>query len=247
MRRDEAIPFWFAMALLTAWGASQAHRVIGSRLVIAQFEADKTADLKIDFPPPVDPDLGTHADVRSWSTQRVSAHLDRLKKKTEAPIAILRISRIGLKVPVFNGTDELTLNRGVGRIIGTAQVGGSGNIAIAGHRNGFFRALQDVARGDLIEVVQPQHTDTYIVRQTQVVTPEDVSILGQTTAPTLTLVTCFPFYYIGHAPKRFVVTAHLKPSHHAIMAADPGLATITKWGRNHDTKLPDLLKLRSRR
>ena len=236
MRRGEAILFWLGMAMLTVWGAFQFHSVIGSRLPVAQFDTDETANLKIGFPPPVDPDLGTYADLRSWSTQRVSAYLDSLKKKTEAPIAILRISRIGLKVPVFDGTDELTLNRGVGRIIGTAQVGGSGNVAIAGHRDGFFRALQNVARGDLIEVVQSQHTDTYIVRQTQVVAPEDVSVLGPTTTPTLTLVTCFPFYYIGHAPKRFVVTAHLKPSHHAIMAADPGLATITKRRRNQDTK-----------
>jgi sortase A len=137
-------------------------------------------------------------------------------------------------VPVFDGTDDLTLNRGVGRIIGTAQVGGSGNLAIAGHRDGFFRALQDVARGDLIELVQSRHTDSYIVGQIRVVTPENISVLGRTAVPTLTLVTCFPFYYIGHAPNRFVVTAHLKPSRHAIMAGDPGLTTITKRRRNHD-------------
>src|SRR5262249_45984864 len=208
------------LALLMVWGAFQFHSVIGSQLAIARFEADETANLKVNFPTPVDPDLGTQADLRSWSSKRASSYIDSLAKKTDTPIAILRVSRIGLKVPVFNGTDDLTLNRGVGRIIGTAQVGGAGNLAIAGHRDGFFRALQDIARGDSIELVQSRRTDTYIVRQVRVVTPNDISVLGPTTVPTLTLVTCFPFYYIGHAPRRYIVTAHLKPSRHAVMAAD---------------------------
>lgn len=218
MRRVEAALFWFGMALLLVWGASQLYRIMGSQLAIAQFEAPEPVGVKIDFPQPVDPSLGTQADLRSWSAKRVSAYFDSLAKKADPPIAILRVSRIGLKVPVFNGTDDLTLDRGVGRILGTAQVGGAGNLAIAGHRDGFFRSLQDIARGDLIELVQPQHTDTYVVRQIRIVRPEDVSVLGSTTVPTLTLVTCFPFYYIGHAPKRLIVTAHLKPSRHAIMA-----------------------------
>jgi LPXTG-site transpeptidase (sortase) family protein len=137
---------------------------------------------------------------------------DSLTKKADIHIAILRIRKINLEVPVFNDTDDLTLNRGVGRIIGTAQVGRSGNLGIAGHRDGFFRGLKDVGPGDLVELTQPGRTSKYVVTQIQIVTPENVSVLDSTPTPTLTLVTCFPFYFVGNAPRRYVVTASLESS-----------------------------------
>src|SRR4029077_9508408 len=117
---------------------------------------------------------------------------------------ILRVPKIDLEVPVFNDTDDLTLNRGVGRILGTAQVGQPGNLGIAGHRDGFFRGLKDVGPDDTIELLRPGGTDRYVARPVQIVTPADTYVLEPTPEPTLTLVTCFPFYYVGNAPQRYV-------------------------------------------
>jgi sortase A len=110
-------------------------------------------------------------------------------------------------VPVFNDTDDLTLNRGVGRIVGTAQIGQPGNVGVAGHRDGFFRGLKDVGRDDIVELVLPGRTDQYVINDIQIVSPENVSVLDATPTSTLTLVTCYPFYFVGSAPQRYVVTA----------------------------------------
>lgn len=126
-------------------------------------------------------------------------------------IAILRIPKLHLEVPVLDGTDAITLNRGVGRIRGTALPGQRGNIAIAGHRDGFFRGLKDIHAGDEIELLAAQRTDIYIVDRTVIVDPDDTSVLENGATPALTLVTCYPFHYIGNAPRRFVVEASLKP------------------------------------
>src|SRR4030095_6627718 len=115
----------------------------------------------------------------------------------------------------YNDTDDLTLNRGVGRILGTAHVGEVGNLGIAGHRDGFFRGLKDIVPGDEIELFRTNRSDTYIVEKIQIVNPEDVSVLGPTRESSLTLVTCFPFYYVGSAPQRFVVHATITAFDHA--------------------------------
>jgi sortase A len=166
-----------------------------------------------------------------WSVKRISAYEDSLAQMADAPLGILRVPKINLEVPIFNDTDDLTLNRGVGRILGTAKVGAAGNLGIAGHRDGFFRGLQSVALGDVLELVRPQHEDRYTVTQIRIVTPNDVSVLNQTTVPTLTLVTCFPFYFVGHAPKRYIVTAILESAHEHNLVA--GINTIST---GNDTK-----------
>ena len=108
---------------------------------------------------------------------------------------------------MFDGTDDLTLNRGVGRIIGTARVGTPGNTALAGHRDGFFRPLKDISVGAHLELVTPDSTIHYVVEKTEIVSPDDVSVVADQGSPTLTLVTCFPFYFVGDAPQRFIVQA----------------------------------------
>ena len=119
---------------------------------------------------------------------------------------MLRIKRLGIETPIFNGTDELTLNRGAGRIIGTGVPGKGGNIGISAHRDGFFRSLKDVRLGDSIVLeLAGGVTETYVVDEIQVVTPENVEVLKPRAAPSVTLVTCYPFYFIGSAPKRFIV------------------------------------------
>ena len=120
------------------------------------------------------------------------------------------MDKIHLEVPVFEGTSETVLNRGVGRIAGTARVDALGNIGIAGHRDGFFRGLKDIAVGDTLELQTHEGTRTYVVNSIKVVDPKDVSVLKNESTSALTLVTCFPFYFIGSAPQRFVLHASLR-------------------------------------
>jgi sortase A len=202
------------LTLLAVWFAARVHRTISSSRAIAEFKAENTAAASPD------PVLGVPIDFHLWSAKRISAYEDSLAKKTDAPLAILRIPKINLEVPIFNDTDDLTLNRGVGRILGTAQVGAPGNLGIAGHRDGFFRGLQNIAPGDVLILVRPRRIDRYAVSGIQIVTPEDTSVLNPTAVPTLTLVTCFPFYFVGHAPKRYIVTAILDNSHESEFAAN---------------------------
>ena len=152
-------------------------------------------------------------DRTLWSPERVRGFDASFSQQfAAAPLAILRIPRIELEVPVLPGTDELSLNRGVGHIEGTPRPGFSGNVGIAGHRDGFFRGLKDVSAGDVLELESPERTDRYRIESITIVSPERVDVLAPTEVPTLTLVTCYPFYYIGSAPKRYIVRAALDPS-----------------------------------
>jgi sortase A len=110
-------------------------------------------------------------------------------------------------VAVLGGTDDWTLNRAVGHIEGTAGPGAAGNSGIAGHRDGFFRGLKDVAVGDAIELETLGAVHHYRVTRTWIVEPDDVSVLDPTASPAVTLVTCYPFYFVGSAPQRFIVRA----------------------------------------
>jgi sortase A len=145
-----------------------------------------------------------------WSEKRIAAYKASLAEKGDAPLAILTIRKINLTVPVYNDTDDRTLDRGVGRILGTARIGEAGNVGIAGHRDGFFRGLKDLALKDEIELRSPGRSDTYVIDAIHLVDPSDVSVLKATQVSSLTLVTCYPFYYIGSAPQRYIVQASIK-------------------------------------
>lgn len=151
-------------------------------------------------------------DYNLWSPKRILAYEASLKVKAGLPLAVLRIAKIRLEVPVFEGVDDVTLDRGAGRIPGTALPGRPGNFAVAGHRDGFFRGLKDVVVGDTIEVESLSSSAVYTVDSIVIVKPEDVYVLAPTQAPTLTLVTCYPFYYVGSAPQRYIVKASLTDS-----------------------------------
>jgi len=124
-----------------------------------------------------------------------------------AVIGVLRIPVIELEVPVGQGTDETVLRRGAGLIVGSATPGSHGNVAIAAHRDTFFRGLKDITVGDLVELDTLDRLQTYRVTELLVVEPTDVHVLADTGEPVLTLVTCYPFYFVGHAPQRFIVRA----------------------------------------
>jgi sortase A len=127
-------------------------------------------------------------------------------------IGRIEIPRLRVSTIVRAGSDARTLRLAVGHIPGTAYPGEPGNVGLAGHRDTFFRRLADIRTDDEIRLVTPQGTFTYRVDRTDVVGPEDVWVLDPTGTPTLTLVTCYPFTYVGSAPERFVVRALREPS-----------------------------------
>jgi sortase A len=122
-------------------------------------------------------------------------------------IGRLEIPRIGVSVVVLEGSDTEALRLGVGRLHNSALPGEPGNVVLAGHRDTFFRSLRDIRPGDRISLRTPQGTFAYTVDWTSVVNPADTAVLRPTANPALTLVTCYPFYYIGSAPQRFIVRA----------------------------------------
>ena len=123
------------------------------------------------------------------------------------PIAILRIPRLEMVLPVRRGTDDATLARAVGHIDGTALPGEDGNIGLAAHRDTHFRPLKHIVAGDVIELQTAGRTDVYRVERTWIVDPEDVSVIAPTSSRAITLVTCYPFNFVGSAPRRFIVRA----------------------------------------
>jgi sortase A len=120
----------------------------------------------------------------------------------------LDIPRLGLSVAVLQGTGSRMLRLGSGHIAGTPLPGEPGNSAIAGHRDTFFRGLKDVHKDDQIQFQAATGLLRYQVDWVKVVEPDDISVLHPSTESSLTLVTCYPFYFVGPAPKRFVVRAH---------------------------------------
>jgi sortase A len=146
-------------------------------------------------------------DTSTWAAKRLADYRTALAQQ-KVPDAVLRIPKLELEVPIYEGTDDVTLNRGAGRIAGTARIRSeAGNVGIAGHRDGFFRPLKDIAVGDALFLDTVESTRQYHVTRLDIVDPSDVEVLAQTSGPTITLVTCYPFYFVGSAPKRFIVRA----------------------------------------
>lgn len=125
----------------------------------------------------------------------------------QAPVALLTIERLDLEVPVFPGTDRLSLNRGAGIVPGSALPGENGNVAVAAHRDSFFRPLKDIKVGDVMELRSALGKQRFQVSEIFITDPLDVSVLDATITPTLTLITCYPFHYVGFAPDRYIVRA----------------------------------------
>ena len=151
-------------------------------------------------------------DFSLWAEQRVKDYQQSLASHFAPAIGILRIPKIQVEVPVLQGTDDLSLNRGVGHVAGTPLPGENGNVAIAGHRDGFFRGLKDVGLGDKIEMVSPLRTETFIIDRITIVERTDISVLQPREHSSLTLITCYPFYFIGGAPRRYIVQASVADS-----------------------------------
>jgi sortase A len=143
---------------------------------------------------------------RDWSPARVAKYEASLETPVRA-LGRLEIPDVDISVMVLEGTDETQLDRAVGHIEGTARPGEAGNLGIAGHRDGYFRGLRHIEPGASIKLTTLDGVAYYEVAKIDVVAPASVEVLQPTAEPTLTLVTCYPFYYVGDAPKRYVVHA----------------------------------------
>ena len=129
-----------------------------------------------------------------------------------AAVARLTIPRLNAVLYVVEGADNRNLKRGPGHLTGTVLPGEEGNCVIAGHRDTHFRILKDIQKGDEVILSRDGHEFRYKVEDTQIVLPTNTASLKPTEAPVLNLVTCYPFYYVGSAPKRFIVHAALDPT-----------------------------------
>ena len=185
-----------------------------SRIALASFQADAT-DAATTTPGASNSSDVTRVDYALWSEKRIHAYKTSLLGHFPQPLAVLRVEKIGLEVPVFPGTDDLTLNRGVGSIVGSAPPGPTGNVGIAGHRDGFFRGLKDVSLGDRLKLATKSGEFTYVIDNIVIVKPTDVFVLAPRPSPSVTLVTCYPFYFVGDAPQRYIVRAELADVIHA--------------------------------
>ena len=141
-------------------------------------------------------------------------------------IGEMEVPRLGLKTIFVQGDSPRILRRAVGHLPETALPGEAGNVALAGHRDSVFRPLRGIQLGDAITIKTPDGEFAYQVESAKVVLPSDVQVLQPSSENTLTLVTCFPFYYLGPAPKRFIVRARQigrPPARASIAEARPHL------------------------
>jgi len=156
---------------------------------------------------------------QSWKFEQYLTATKGIKEKSAEGTTDLRegdivgklhVPRIGISVMVLQGIGKNTLIVGAGHVPGTPLPGTVGNVAIAAHRDTFFRNLEGIRPGDSIQVVTVRRTYDYIVASTEVVDPDDIHVMESRGRPELTLITCYPFYFVGPAPKRFIV--HAQPS-----------------------------------
>jgi len=197
LRRAERVSFVAGVLLVGFVGFAYVDSVSANRAALAAFDAALASQ---------------EPDQSLWSAKRRHAYDANVQADLGTPAAVLRIPSIELEVPVFNGTDKMSLNRGVGHVAGSELPGTPGNVAIAGHRDSHFRRLKDVLVGDLMEVETLAGTDQYRISEILIVDPLDTGVLEPTDADVLTLITCYPFYYVGYAPDRYIVRGVLDNS-----------------------------------
>ena len=163
LRAAEGAFFGAGVALIAIYAGVRGIGEVERRSEWRRFEEVRAA--RVEPAPRGSPE----PDTRLWSPQRVEKYRKSLESELGAPLAVLRIPKVGLEVPVLDGTDDLRLNRGVGWIEGTARPGERGNLGIAGHRDGFFRGLKDVVVGDSLELETLDGASAYVVEDIRIV------------------------------------------------------------------------------
>ena len=155
--------------------------------------------------------LDLAVDTRLWSAGRLREFALAGPPRAAEALALLEIPAIELRAVVVEGTDALALNRGIGHVEGTPLPGARANVALAAHRDGFFRRLGELRPGDRIFLHAGTGLRDYAVEESAVVAPDATDVLAAHHGDVLTLVTCHPFYYVGSAPERYVVRAAAVP------------------------------------
>lgn len=199
------------LMLVGTYVIAYVHKELLSRAQLRQFKSSGS-EVRVEPKRTLLSEPLSKPDFSLWSEKRIAEYEESLARKVDPPLALLYIPKVQLEVPVLEGTDDFTLNRGVGHIAGTARPDEDGNIGIAGHRDGFFRALKDIGPGDAIDLITPLRTIRFTVDRIVLVRPDDVSVLRPRSTHSLTLVTCYPFYFIGSAPQRYIVEASVVES-----------------------------------
>lgn len=210
LKKLERLLLFAGAGLLVFCAAAKVHEIVLSRAAIWRFEHQQREHSQPSVLSLKNPPNTVSIPAPSfllWSKVRIEQYQETLSQHFAPPLAVLRIDRIHIEAPVLEGTDDITLNRGVGHIEGTADFGQNGNVGLAGHRDGFFRGLKDIKVGDRIDVEEASGHETFIVDHLEIVNPSNVSVLRSDSKAALTLVTCYPFYYVGSAPQRFIVHA----------------------------------------
>jgi len=157
--------------------------------------------------PSIEFDMSSFSPDQSMWSDKARVKFEKAKNSGTAPMAVMKINRLNIEGPIFEGTDKITLDRGIGQVNGTAMPGEAGNMALSAHRDSFFRPLKDVVVGDRIELLTQEGTQEFEVSEITIVDSQDISVLDPTDTAVLTLITCYPFYYVGYAPDRFIVRA----------------------------------------
>jgi sortase A len=176
---------------LTVIGIALMAWVVVQRVERARFQHEKAAELRESV-----------SEARPGPAPAAEPRLP-----PDGVIGRLEIPRLHLSVVVMEGDDEETLEKAVGHLPDTVLPWERGNTALAGHRDGFFRPLEDIEIGDEMRLTSPRGVFTYRVHAAFITMPTDVNVLNPSWGDELTLITCYPFHYVGSAPKRYVIKA----------------------------------------
>jgi LPXTG-site transpeptidase (sortase) family protein len=153
---------------------------------------------------------GIYQQSQSWTFHTSAGTLDTPFNLQEGDlVGKLEIPRVGISVMILQGTEDATLAKGAGHVQGTPMPGAEGNVAIAAHRDTYFRNLKGIRPGDSIRFSTLRASYDYVVESMETVDPDDTGVLESRKLRELTLITCYPFYFVGSAPKRFIV--HARP------------------------------------
>jgi sortase A len=212
LRRVEAAAFGLGAALIVLYAAARiAAESARAEGVEAFHDARTRSGATLEIERVADDEttgsLAPRVDQSLWSPQRVLAFEQGHREMTDPPRALLRIPSLELEVPVYADTGEVNLSRGAGHIEGTAALGAAGNTGIAAHRDGFFRKLEHIELGVDVLLEVGELTLLYQVSSVEIVLPTDVHVLAAAPNASITLVTCYPFYFLGAAPQRYIVRA----------------------------------------
>jgi len=198
--------------LLGIWGGASLTPVIVSALAERGFDRERPLgaragpDNAAGMGPGASPGSGQGFSDRLAGGRAVLARADASAGRIVGQIAI---PELGLEADIREGLSRATLLLAVGHIPGTGFPGEVGNVGLAGHRDTFFRGLKDAQEGQIVELRTSDGLFFYRITTTQIVSPDETSVLAASANPTLTLVTCYPFYWVGRAPRRFIVHATL--------------------------------------